>query len=126
MLLTALPIVTLVRPEQYANALFPMPVPLPAIVTPGKLEQLLNAPFPMLVTLAGILTLVSQAQPPNAPLPMLPTLSGRMTLISELPLNKLFPITVTVRSSTVAGIVIALVGGPVYAVRVMVPSSLTV
>ena len=73
MLVTLVPIVTLVRLEQLANASIPMLATLSGIVTLVRAKQLPNVSSSMLLTLSGIVTLV-KAQEKNAPLPMLVTL----------------------------------------------------
>ena len=59
MLVTLLPIVTLVKPEQYRKALYPMLVTLLGIVILVRAEQPEKAYFPMLVTLLGMVIVVS-------------------------------------------------------------------
>ena len=53
MLVTLLPMVTLVRPVQSRNAFAPMLVTLSGMVTLVRPVQLANALYPMLVTLIG-------------------------------------------------------------------------
>ena len=67
--------VTLVIPEQSANALVPMLTTLAGIVTLVKFAQPANADTPILVTLSGIDTLVMLVFW-NAPSPMLVTSPG--------------------------------------------------
>ena len=69
------------RLVQNWNARSPMLVTLLPMVTLVRPEQVANAKDPMLVTLLGMVRLVSAAQPANALYPMLVTLSGMVTLV---------------------------------------------
>ena len=81
MVVTLLPMVTLVRLVQHKNAYFPMLVTLFGMVMLVKLVQPKNAEFPMLVTLFGMVMLVRLVQPENAEFPMLVTLFGMVMLV---------------------------------------------
>jgi len=85
MLVTFVPIVTLVKLAQYANVESPMLV-MPVANHGVGHAATINTPHPMLVTLSGIVILVRPVSE-NAPLPMLVTLLGSVTLLKLVPTN---------------------------------------
>ena len=95
MLVTLLPITTLVRPEQLLNAELPMLVTLLGIVTLVSPGQYSNAFSPTLVSVLGKSTFASAGQLSNAHLPKEVTPSGIVTSISPVRLN--VPCSMTVK-----------------------------
>ena len=81
MLVTELPIVTLVRPVQSANATSPMVVTELGMVMLVRPVQSLNAQLPISVTELGMVTLVRLVQPENAFHPMVVTEEGIMVAL---------------------------------------------
>ena len=76
MLVTLLPIVTEVKPEQFQNARLPILVTRLGMEMEAREAQLVNAELPILVTLLGMVMEVREEQPEKAPLPILVTLLG--------------------------------------------------
>ena len=74
-------IVTLLRPEQYANAESPMLVTPSPIVMLVRLQHQRHVEAPTFVMLLGIVTLVSLEHAANALVPMLVTLLPNVMLV---------------------------------------------
>jgi len=94
-LVTPVPIVAVVKLEQYENASLPILCTLLGIVMLDR-NEVLNAPSPMLVTPVPIVAVARLVQPSNAPLPILVTLLGMVMLARlEQPVNAFCPMLVT-------------------------------
>ena len=121
MLVSPVPIITLVKPVQLPNAqpvhnCPAMLVTLSGIVMVVKLGQFLNVPSHMQSTLSGIAMLVRLEQPSNALTPISVTLFGIVTLVRFVQLQNAPPdapplMAVTNSPLILFGMVTALTGG---------------